>query len=82
MNVIRTLHRPLSRAPESNVIVDIKKAIIHAVSSKACYISCHDIGVGHFLTNLIFQNFGDLLCYEFIPLVLRPFVLYDLQASK
>ncbi|GMN52559.1 hypothetical protein TIFTF001_021710 [Ficus carica] len=82
VNVIRAIQRPSSRAPESNVIADINEAILHAVSGKACYISYRGNGVVHFLANLVLQNFGDLLCYEFVPLVLRPFVLSNLQASE
>ena len=82
VNVIWAIQWPSSRAPESNVIADIKKAILHAVSGKACYISCRKNSVVHFLTNLVLQNFGDLLCYEFVPLVLRPFVLSNIQVSE
>ncbi|GMN49620.1 hypothetical protein TIFTF001_018782 [Ficus carica] len=82
VNIIRAIQRSSSRAPESYMIADIKETILHTVSGKTCYISRCENNVAHFLTNLVFQNFSDLLCYEFVPLVLRLFVLFDLQASE
>ena len=60
------------------MIVDVKDIMIDVRRGSICYTSQQENGAAHLLTSFAFTSSADLFYTEFIPFILKLFVLSDI----
>ena len=77
-NVVKAIRKPICRAPEANVVDDIRDLMSNSGSGTIHYASHDGNVVAHILANYVISYFVDCIWIDSLPKRLGAFVIADL----